>query len=169
MTIPLISIIAAMDRNRLIGCDNRLPWRLPADLRHFQSVTMGKPIVMGRKTWESLVTPLPGRTNIVITRDRNYIAPNGVIVHSPEEALSTAGEVAEVMIIGGANLYEQMLPRADRLYLTQVESFFAGDAWFPELNPDDWLRESIEPHKPDEKNPYAYCFETLKRKASKGR
>ncbi len=155
-----------MDQNRLIGCNNRLPWRLPADLQHFKSVTVDKPVVMGRKTWESLTKFLPGRTNIVITRNRNYTVQNGVVVHSPEEALSTAGEAAEIMIIGGANLYEQMLPQVDKLYLTQVEKKFTGDTWFPEINPDDWLQESIEAHKPDEKNPHAYYFEILKRKTS---
>ncbi len=153
-----------MDRNRLIGCNNRLPWRLPADLRHFKSVTMGKPIVMGRKTRESLGRSLPGRANIVVTQNRHYAAQGGIVVHSLEQALNAAGDVEEVMIIGGANLYEQMLPRADKLYLTQVDQNFAGDVWFPELKPDDWLQESIEPHQPDEKNPYTYYFETLKRK-----
>ena len=153
-----------MDRNRLIGRDNQLPWRLPADMRHFKIVTMGKPIVMGRKTRESLGKSLPGRINIVITRNRNYITEGGIVVHSLEEALDAAGDTEEVMVIGGANLYEQALPQADKLYLTQLEESFEGDTWFPEFNPDDWLQDSIESHKPDKKNPCSYYFETLKRK-----
>ena len=125
---------------------------------------MGKPIVMGRKTRESLARSLPGRTNIVMTRNRHYVAQDGIVVHSLEDALNAAGDAQEVMIIGGAHLYAQTLPRADRLYLTRVEGSFEGDTWFPAFNSYDWLRESIQSHQPDEKNPWHYRFETLTRK-----
>lgn len=162
--MPSLSIIAAMDRNRLIGRDNQLPWQLPADLQHFKSTTMGKPIVMGRKTWESLGRPLPGRVNIVITRNTAYQAEGTTVVHSLEEALTVASDAEEIMIIGGANLYTQALAQVERLYLTRVEGSFEGDAWFPEFSDADWQLQSSEMHEPDEKNRHPYRFETLFRK-----
>ena len=158
-----LSLIVAMDRNRLIGCDNQLPWRLPADLQHFKATTMGKPIVMGRKTWESLGRPLPGRTNIVITRNENYLAEGAVVVHSLQVALEKA-DAEEIMLIGGANLYAQALPQVDRLYLTRVDGSFEGDAWFPEISESEWLLSATEVHEPDEKNQHAYRFEIYNRK-----
>jgi len=161
--MPVLSLIVAMDRNRLIGCNNELPWNLPADLQHFKSTTMGKPSVMGRKTWESLGRPLPGRINIAITRDSNYQADGAVVVNSLDEALLAAGKAEEVMIIGGANLYAQALPHVDRLYLTRVEDEFEGDAWFPEYDEAQWSLSAVEEHGPDEKNPHTYRFETYDR------
>ena len=158
-----LSLIVAMDNNRLIGRDNQLPWRLPADLQHFKATTMGKPIVMGRKTWESLGRPLPGRTNIVITRNEDYLAEGAVVVHSLQAALAEA-DAEEVMVIGGANLYAQALPQVDRLYLTRVDGDFKGDAWFPEFSESEWLLSATEAHEPDEKNPHAYRFDTYNRK-----
>jgi dihydrofolate reductase len=158
-----ISIIVAMAANRVIGCDNRLPWHLPADLAHFKAITMGKPIVMGRKTWESIGRPLPGRTNIVITRDRGYQAPGCVVVHSIEAALEAARGQDEVMIIGGAEFYRQVLPQADTLYLTCVAGEFAGDTFFPVLADGEWREVACEAHAADEKNPHAYRFITLER------
>jgi len=133
-----ISLIAAMAENHVIGRNNQLPWRLPADLKRFKALTMGKPIVMGRKTWESLGRPLPGRTNIVITRDIGYQAEGCVVVHSIDQALEVAAGSDEVMVIGGEKLYQQVLDRADRLYLTLVKSDVEGDTWFPEFDLTQW-------------------------------
>lgn len=162
--MPVLSLIAAMDNNRLIGNNNELPWKLPADLQHFKAVTMGKPIVMGRKTWQSLGRPLPGRLNIVITRDRNFHAEGAEIVYSIEEALERVKDKNEVMIIGGANLYRQALVHVDRLYLTRVDAEFEGDSWFPEIAEQDWELVLSESHQPDERNPHPYCFETWHRR-----
>lgn len=161
---PIISLIAAMDEGRVIGCDNRLPWRLPADLQHFKRLTLGKPIVMGRKTWESLPGLLPGRTHIVISANRSYRAEGCLLVHTVEQALAAAGEVEEIMIVGGANLYRQLLPRADRLYLTRVHTRVAGDAWFPDYDDSHWHESAREEHAADERNPFAYAFITLERR-----
>ena len=159
-----IALIAAMTDDRVIGIDNRLPWKLPADMKWFRRHTLGKPIVMGRKTFESFGgKPLPERLNIVITRDRDYRAEGAVVVHDIDEALAAAGDAEEVMIIGGASFYEQMLPRADRLYLTFVHADVEGDAWFPEFDRSQWREVYREDHEADEKNPYAYSFVILER------
>ena len=160
-----ISMIAAMTEQRVIGINNTLPWKLPNDMKWFRQQTMGKPIIMGRKTFESFgAKPLPGRTNIIITRDKNYQATDSIVVHSIDEALKAAGAVDEVMIIGGASFYEQMLPKADKLYLTFVFTNVEGDAWFPEFNWDEWDEvEKIE-NGADENNLYAHTFVILKRK-----
>ena len=158
-------MIAAMTDDRVIGIENTLPWKLPNDMKWFRQNTLGKPIVMGRKTFESFgAKPLPGRTNIIITRDQSYQAEDSVVVYSIDEALKAAGDVDEVMIIGGASFYEQMLPKADRLYLTFVHAEIEGDAWFPEFDLNDWNEvESIE-HDKDEKNVYSHRFVVLDRK-----
>ncbi|MEN8106940.1 MAG: type 3 dihydrofolate reductase [Pseudomonadota bacterium] len=160
-----ISIIVAMAENRVIGRDNRLPWYLPADLKHFKATTLGKPILMGRKTWESIGRPLPERTNIVITRDENYTASGCVVVHSLDAALSAAEHHAEVMIIGGAELYRQVLPQADTLYLTLVHGEFEGDTCFPQWETDAWREVERIDHEADDRNPHAYSFITLERVA----
>ncbi|WP_372777323.1 dihydrofolate reductase [Litorivivens sp.] len=135
-----LAMIAAMSRNRVIGRDNALPWHISADLKHFKRTTLGKPVVMGRKTFESIGRPLPGRTNIVVTRQKDY-SPDGVrVATSTASALSLADEVAaadgadEVMVIGGEQLYRSLLPHAERLYLTEVDAEVEGDAFFPELD-----------------------------------
>ncbi len=159
-----IALIAAMTDDRVIGIENRLPWKLPADMKWFRRHTLGKPIVMGRKTFESFGgKPLPERLNIVITRDRDYRAEGAVVVHDIDAALAAAGDAEEVMIIGGASFYEQMLPRADRLYLTFVHADVEGDAWFPEFDRSQWREVYREDHEADEKNPYAYSFVILER------
>lgn len=158
-----ISIVVAMAANRVIGRDNQLPWHLPADLQHFKQTTMGKPILMGRKTWESIGRPLPGRTNIVITRDENYEAPGCVVVHSIEAALQTAEQQDEVMIIGGAEFYRQVLPRTDRIYLTRINEDFEGDTLFPELDSSEWQEVERVDCDADEKNPHSYSFIELDR------
>lgn len=158
-----ISIIVAMSENRVIGVDNRLPWHLPADLQHFKSITLGKPIVMGRKTYESIGRPLPGRTNIVVTRDPDFRPDQVVVADSLQAALDAAAGADEVMVIGGASLYAQMLPKASRLYLTVVHQVIEGDAFFPDLNDSDWKTVDARRCEPDQKNPLRYSFLTLQR------
>ena len=160
-----LSLIVAMAANHVIGHDNRLPWHLPADLEHFRATTLGKPVLMGRRTWESIGRPLPGRTNIVITRNADYAAAGCVVVHSLDEALSAAGDAGEVMVIGGAELYRQALPQADTIYLTLVHGGFEGQTRFPDWQPDDWREIERIDHEPDDKNPHAYSFITLERVA----
>ncbi|MDE2088816.1 MAG: type 3 dihydrofolate reductase [Gammaproteobacteria bacterium] len=159
----MISLVVAMAENRVIGKDNQLPWRLPADLKRFRAVTLGKPVLMGRKTYESIGKPLPGRTNIVVTHEAEFRAPGCVVVHTPEAALAAAGDSPEAMVIGGASFYRQMLPRADRLYLTVIHARFEGDAFFPEFDPAGWREVERVRHEPDEKNPYPHSFITLER------
>ena len=164
-----ISLIAAMAEDRLIGVNNSLPWKLPADMQWFRKHTLGKPIIMGRKTFESFGgRSLPDRTNIVITRDTDYsVDADVVIVHSIDAALEAAAqsgaEVEEVMIIGGASFYEQMLAQADRFYVTHVHGYFEGDAWFPEYEKYDWREVSSELHPADEKNNYACTFQLIEK------
>jgi dihydrofolate reductase len=153
----LISLIVAMGLNRVIGIDNRLPWRLPAEMRYFRETTMGKPIIMGRKTHESIGRALPGRQNIVLTRNRTYESDGCMIVHSVQEALIVA-EGREVMVIGGAQLYKLFLPLADRIYLTLVETEFEGDSFFPKIESRDWREISKETYEPDKKNQYKYSI-----------
>ena len=158
-----ISIIAAMANGRVIGIDNTLPWRLPADLQHFKTMTMGKPILMGRKTYESIGRPLPGRTNVVVSRNDAY-QPEGVIkAHSICEAFAQVIAHDEVMIVGGASFYDQMLPFANRLYLTLIHADFEGDAFFPDYDPADWREAARADHPADENNPHPYSFLILER------
>ncbi len=159
----IISMIAAMDRNHLIGNNNQLPWHLPADFAHFKSTTMGKPIVMGRKTYESIGKPLPGRTNIVLSRNTEIQFEGVVCVSHFEEALAAAPDAQEIMIIGGSTIYEMLLPQADRLYLTYVEAEFEGDAWFPEFDESLWLEAESVTRLADEKNAYDCRFVTLEK------
>ncbi len=161
---PILSIIVAIARNRVIGRGNRLPWHLPADLRHFKQTTMGHPIIMGRKTYESIGRPLPGRQNIVITRNRNFRAEGCLVVHSLQEALAAVPDAEEVFIIGGASLYREALPLADRIYLTLVDAEVEGDTVFPELDASEWQEVRRETFAPDEKNPFGYAFVELVRK-----
>jgi len=162
--MPRISLIAAMADNRVIGIANKLPWKLPADMQWFRAQTMGKPIVMGRKTFESFgAKPLPGRTNIIVTSDVNYCAEGCIVTHSIEAALQFAGDVPEVMIIGGASFYAQMLPRANRMYLTQVHHSFDGDSWFPKFDIRQWREVERIERAADEKNPYSCTFLVLER------
>jgi dihydrofolate reductase len=159
-----IAIIVATDNNRLIGKDNDLPWKLSADLQYFKRVTMGKPLIMGRKTHESIGRPLPGRKNIIITRDETFTAEGCVVVNSIDAALAECVDVEEVMVMGGASLYEQFLPRANKLYLTQVHAELTGDTWFPEWNPEQWLELEREDHQADENNQFDYSFIVYQRK-----
>ena len=160
----IISIIAAMDKNRLIGSNNGLPWHLPADFKHFKAITLGKPVVMGRKTFESIGRPLPGRKNIVITRT-GYQADGVISVNSIEAALEEVLDEKEVMIIGGANLYEQMIPQAQRMYLTHVDAACNGDAWFPEYNEPEWELVDNQRVEADDKNNFNFTISTYQRKS----
>lgn len=153
----IISLIAAMDRNQLIGRDNGLPWHLPEDFRHFKAVTLGKPIIMGRKTYESIGKPLPGRKNIVVSRG-GFKADGVITVPGIEQALMEAGDAEEVMVVGGANLYQQLIDRADRLYLTLVDGEFEGDAWFPKFSLDEWKIISSRHYTADERNNYSFTI-----------
>lgn len=152
MSKPLISMVAAMAKNRVIGKDNQMPWHLPADLKHFKSVTMGKPVVMGRKTFESIGRPLPGRQNIVISRDKNYMAEGCDTATSIEQAIALAGDIEELMIIGGGFLYSQMLPKADKLYLTFINLEVDGDTQFPTFEHLNLEEINRSQHLADEKN-----------------
>lgn len=157
-----ISLIWAMADNRVIGIENRLPWKLPADMKWFRENTLGKPIIMGRLTFESFgAKPLPGRRNIIISRNSSYTADGIEVCTSIEEALQATQDSEEIMIIGGMSLYKQSLPFADRLYMTLVHADVEGDAWFPELDLSQW--KCIEQHDfdADEKNPLAYSFSIL--------
>jgi dihydrofolate reductase len=150
-----ITLVAAMARNGAIGLGGAMPWHLPRELKHFKAVTMGHPIVMGRKTWESIGRPLPGRQNIVVTRNPGYSAEGCDVVASLQAAVEVANG-DEVMVIGGGQLYEQALPHADRMVLTLVDCEPVGDTWFPEWDPADWTETSSRHEDPDEANPHAY-------------
>ena len=144
--MALISFVVAMDRKRLIGRDNGLPWHLPPDLKHFKAVTMGKPVIMGRKTHESIGRPLPGRRNIVISRNPLYKAEGCETAPSLEQAIAMTAADAEAMIIGGTAVFESALPLAQRMYLTLIDAEFPGDAWFPEYDPAQWSVSAEERH-----------------------
>jgi dihydrofolate reductase len=171
-----LSLIVAAAENNCIGINNNLPWYLPEDLKYFKQVTMGKPIIMGRKTWESIGRPLPGRTNIVITRNENYPEPEGVrVVRTLDAAMELAEAVAEIdgaeelMVIGGAGIYELCLPKADRLYFTRVHAEVEGDAFFPEVDWNQWKLLGEEHHKAEgghgeDANRYDYTFCVYDRK-----
>jgi len=164
--MPLVSIIVATDERGAIGRDGGLPWRLPDDLKRFKSLTMGKPIVMGRKTWESIGKPLPGRHNIVITRQAGFEVPGVTVVASLDEALRAAGDVPEVCIIGGAEIYRLALPRTDLIHLTRVQAVVEADTWFPELAAGEWHDVLIERHAADDRHSFAYSFVELRRRRS---
>ncbi len=158
MSQPQISMVVAMDENRLIGKDNQLPWHMPADLAFFKRTTMGKPILMGRKTWESIGRPLPGRRNIVITRNPDYEATGAEVTTSLEAAMALCQSEPEIMMIGGATLFDECLKDTDFLYLTRIHHAFEGDTWFPDFTQFQWKIEFQEDHMADEANPYAYSF-----------
>lgn len=158
-----LSIITALDRNRVIGLNNRLPWSLPADLLRFKRITWGKPIIMGRNTYESIKRPLPGRKNIILSRSKpNY--PGCFVYSSLEEALEQQKDEKEVFIIGGENLYRQTISIVNRLYLTIIHHQFEGDTYFPEWDLAEWEIIEQEEHIPDPQNPYSHTFQILKRK-----
>ena len=158
MPKPILSLICAMDRNRLIGNNNQLPWHLPADLALFKKTTLGKPVIMGRKTFDSIGRALPGRQNIIITSNPHWSASGCDMSGSIEQALSLVAQSAEVMLIGGASLYQQTINRADNLYITLIEHEFEGDTWFPEIDSRIWRVETSENFAADKNNLYSFSF-----------
>lgn len=160
----ILSMIVALDRKGVIGVDGDLPWQLPDDLRYFKRVTLGKPIIMGRKTFASIGRPLPKRHNIVLTRDLDFSAENVTITHSPRAALIAAGNAEEIMIIGGAEIYRLYLPSADRLYLTYIAGDVDGTIYFPKFDTAEWCEVAREVHDADDKHAYAFTWVTLERK-----
>jgi dihydrofolate reductase len=160
---PPLCLIAAIADNGVIGRKNRLPWHLPADLGHFKQLTLDKTIVMGRRTWESLPGVLPRRRHIVLSRDPAFRPEGCLVVDSLDAAIAAAGPVPELLIVGGAALYAETLPRADGLYLTLVHAALEGDAWFPRWDPVDWVEVSRVERPADERNAYAVSFVELRR------
>ena len=160
---PRICLIAAVAANRVIGRYNTLPWHLPADLKRFKALTMGYPVVMGRKTHESIGRPLPGRRNLVITRNRAYSAPGCELVHSLDEAIAACRGAQEIFVIGGAELYRESLPRAHRLEFTEIRAEFEGDATFPEFSLAQWRESAREIHSDEAGIPFRYEFARYER------
>ena len=158
-----VNLIAALSRNRVIGRDQRIPWNIRGEQAYFKKVTLGHPIVMGRKTWESIGRPLPGRRNIVVTRRQGYAAAGAEVVSSLDDALARAGDVTDVFVIGGGELYAQALPRADRLFLTEIDADFDGDTFFPAVERSAWREASRETHPPEPDRPFSYSFVVYER------
>lgn len=159
-----ISIIAAMAKNQVIGKDGKLPWKLGPDMKRFRELTIGKPVIMGRKTFESIGKPLAGRVNIILTNRRDYQAADCIVTHSLEDALRAAGTASEIMVIGGAEVYNLFLPLAGRMYLTYIHHEFEGDAFFPAFDPAEWQEITRQDFRSDAQNPYSYSFVMLERK-----
>lgn len=165
-----ISLIVAMSQNRVIGRENQMPWHLPNELKYFKRMTLGKPTIMGRNTFDSLGKPLPGRPNIIVTRNPEYDADGISVVNSVEDALDLAEQLtehdanAEAMVIGGAQIFDVTLPLADRLYLTEIHAVVEGDVFFPQFALDQWRLVSREEHAADAANPYAYSVMVLERR-----
>jgi dihydrofolate reductase len=160
----LVSIIVATDERGAIGRDGGLPWRLPDDLRRFKSLTLGKPVVMGRKTWDSIGKPLPGRHNIVITRDAQRAIDGATVVTSLPAALAAAGDVQETCVIGGAEIYRLALPRTDLIHLTRVHATLEADTYFPALIPGEWDEEVLERHPTDDRHPFPFSYVVQRRR-----
>jgi len=161
--MTILSMIVAHADNRVIGKDNDMPWHLPADLAYFKRTTLGKPIIMGRKTYESIGRPLPGRKNIVISRDEGYRAEGVEVVGSVEAALALVSDVEEVMVIGGGAIYKHCLPAAQRLYITHIDANIVGDTYFPEYDLNEWQLAVSEVKAADEKNNYQLRFNVYER------
>ena len=159
----LLTAIVAMAQNRVIGKNNQLPWHLPDDLKHFKQFTLGKPVLMGRKTFESIGRALPGRTNVILSRALTTPPTGCLLVHSIEEALTATASADELVVIGGATLYEQCLPYLQRIYLTEVEANVAGDAFFPVLDRQQWRETENVWHPADDRHALGFRFITLER------
>ena len=165
----MITIIVAMGKNREIGADNQLLWHLPKDLKHFKELTSGHPIIMGRKTYESIGKPLPNRTNIVISRKNDWFEEGILIVGSIKEALKFAKKIDEqIFVIGGGNIYEQTLELTDKLEVTLVKTHLKADTYFPKINPQIWNKTEEICHEKDDKNEFDFCFQTYERKIKRG-
>ncbi len=165
--LTTLSLIWAMDKNRLIGAENRLPWKLPADMQWFRKQTMGKPVLMGRKTYESIGKPLPGRENLILTRQQGLTIKGCHVVHSVNEARAAVPDAEEIMVIGGSEIYALLLPDAEKLYCTVIHDLFDGDAWFPEFDKEAWQQTFCEYHNADYQNRHAYSFMIYERFSSK--
>lgn len=164
-----LAFVVAYARGRVIGKDNALPpWKVPADMRRMRKLTMGKPLIMGRRTYESIGRPLEGRTSIVLTRDPSFHADGVVVARTPDEAIGLCGSVEEAIVFGGTEVFRQFLPRADRLYLTEIDADFDGDRTFPEIDPREWREVEREDYPADERNRHPYRFLTLDRVRSPG-
>lgn len=161
----MISLIVAASTNNVIGVKGALPWKISSDLQRFKALTMGKPIIMGRLTWESIGRPLPGRQNIVITRDENFKAAGCDVVASPAQSLRAAGDADEVMVIGGGQIYDLFLPKAGRIYMTRVLTQVDGDAFFPQLDDNTWRIADSESHTADDRNEFSFEFQTWERRS----
>jgi dihydrofolate reductase len=161
-----LSIIVAMAKNRTIGINNTLPWRIPDDLKHFRKLTMGHHMVMGRKTFESIGKPLPGRTTVVVTRDRNLKIDGCIVAHSLTEALAACASDPEVFVVGGADIYAQALDLADTLYVTEIQQEVTGDARFPEFDRTQWRETSREKRSQETPQPLEYHFVEYQRTQS---
>jgi dihydrofolate reductase len=164
---PIISLIVAASENNVIGKNNQLLWYLPADLKYFKEQTVGKPVIMGRKTFDSIIEaigkPLPNRQNIVITRKDDFLHENVLRAEDITQAIQLAGNVPEMMIIGGESIYEQVLPFTDKIYLTRVHHVFEGDVFFPILDDAEWQIVEEDKHSADDKNEYSYTFIVYKK------
>ncbi|MGI9234467.1 MAG: type 3 dihydrofolate reductase [Woeseiaceae bacterium] len=160
----MISIIVAASTNSVIGAGGDLPWKISDDLKRFKRLTLGKPVIMGRRTWDSIGRPLPGRQNIVVTRQADFQAEGCEVVASPADALRAAGDVDEIVVIGGSEIYALFLPKASRIYLTRVQARVEGDAYFPDPDDQDWQLVDTESHAASDANQYAFEFRTYERK-----
>jgi dihydrofolate reductase len=158
-----IAFVVARDRRGVIGVDGRLPWRLPDDMKHVRELTVGKPLIMGRRTFESIGKPLPNRTNIVLTRDPAFGCEGCLVARTAEDALRLAGDAPEVIVFGGGGVFAEFLPRADRIYLTEVDAEVSGDTYFPRLDPAEWREVARQTHAADARHPFAFSFVTLER------
>lgn len=161
----IISLIVAMDENRVIGCKNKLPWNIPSELKYFRETTKGKPVIMGRKTHDSIGRPMPERLNIIVTRDKDCKADGCVVVNSREDAIKAAKGSDEIMVIGGAEIYKLFLPIADRLYITKVHGTFRGDTYFPEFDENEWVKAREKFVEKDDENRYSYTIMVLERES----
>jgi len=163
MSSRIISIVVAASANNVIGVDGQLPWRLPEDLKHFKAITMGKPMIMGRTTFDAIGRALPGRQSIVLTRQADFAAEDCDVVSSIDAALDAAGDAEEVMVIGGGEIYRQFLPKADRIYMTRVQAEIAGDTTFPELDMTEWSVVAVEEYPAGDEREFGFEVETLER------
>ncbi|HVC38089.1 MAG TPA: dihydrofolate reductase [Gammaproteobacteria bacterium] len=159
----MLSLVVAIGENNEIGKAGRMPWHLPADLKHFKALTLGKPVIMGRKTFEAIGKPLTERRNIIVTRRLGYSTAGCEVTHSLTDALVLASGVPEIMLIGGGEIYREALPRAQRIYLTRVHAHFDADTFFPSIDPSNWSELTREDHSIDTRNAYPYSFITLER------
>ncbi len=168
LPLPRLTLVAAVADNGVIGVDGGLPWRLPADLQHFKALTLGKPILMGRRTWDSLGRPLPGRRNLVVSRRSDLPAPGAEVFSSVDAALAACAGATEVMVIGGGEIYRQLLPQADVLELTEVAASVHGDAFFPEFEQEEWPVVSTVSHPTDERHAHPFRFVRRERRRRGG-